>query len=451
MATNAAYALLSNDQLDRQIQELKKRGARGTPVDQQDVQGGADMNPVEETGAPSVAGGLMSSDYVSPEGRRGLTLPQTKAQRDYDLSQTEKRSIEADAKIRNEYWDSMAKTEEEFNKSSAAIGKRGIEDKRARDIQEIEGKIRGIEGQPTYQMPRTEKEIAGTGIYEGPTGISKVRPGEPVRSFSNQGVTSVVKALTPGQEEEVKDLQERRKDIEAGQLGKVREPKAEKLSDFDKFQERQSFARIGKINSMIDAANNGKVSIETMIEHLEEINPGITTEGMLGSKNPNQKAAIKNAYIRDLTQRSNEASQEWQSMYGKGRRTTNVAEGLTAAPAKTAAAPGAGGQGTPVPAKPAVETPTLAVGQNIGGRIIESIGTEQDTGEQVVKFKDGTAVYAKTIAGAAQGKPTVKPAIPEISLFDAIKQSEMLGKLRGGPTLEEQFGSIGTSRNKRKD
>jgi len=95
------------------------------------------------------------------------------------------------------------------------------EDRKRRDLQDIESKLRRFQGPSGYNMPQGTAEIVpGTGIYQ----TEPSRPGFH-GGFSNIGVTEQPRTLTPAEQKEVQALQERQKWVEAMGIGKLYEPK----------------------------------------------------------------------------------------------------------------------------------------------------------------------------------------------------------------------------------
>lgn len=199
MATAAMrpYQDLSDEELAAQIKVLKQMGARLT--------------------TPADSGLVQESDYVSPGGRRGLTVQQTPEDVLANAIRVEKGDVEAEANRNAEYQQAMDKARSDYNQTIAnALAVQEAQKKAGAtpDVASIEQRIRGFQGEPTYKVPAGQKEaVAGTGIYEtGP------------RSYSNQGTTSIAKALTPDEQKQVEELQQQKKWAEGIGINKIYDP-----------------------------------------------------------------------------------------------------------------------------------------------------------------------------------------------------------------------------------
>jgi len=264
-------------------------------------------------------------------------------------------------------------------------------DRKVRNIQDIEGKLRRLQGSPTYNMPEgREQVVPGTGIYQN----EKARPGF-LGGFSNIGVTEQPRTLTPADQKEVQGLEERRRELEAAIQGKVYTPskttKAE-MSPTDKLQKSMFESQIKGIDAEIRKVQSGRIDLMEIESILQESAPQLLKS--LNPENPKYQKAVTGLYVRFLQEQMNNLMSQYSIAYGGGG--TDVTSGLTTKPGRT------GDQGTPVP-MPGQAPP----GAN---KTVVKMGKEKGTGRPTVMYSDGTTGYgdvgSETVAAPSDNMPT---------------------------------------------
>ena len=233
MANTRPLQNLSDEELKAQIDALRKQGY--TPTDRQV---GLIRSGEREVYPSTMSGLTQGANTPTSQAVSGLT----QNNEGVDLTGSDERIMGEIARRQNmpgggNDWRMAAlkgeMTKREYRKKSGLEQEKRYreedeyhrkaieEDRKRRDLQDIESKLRRFQGPSGYNMPQGTAEIVpGTGIYQ----TEPSRPGFH-GGFSNIGVTEQPRTLTPAEQKEVQALQERQKWVEAMGIGKLYEPK----------------------------------------------------------------------------------------------------------------------------------------------------------------------------------------------------------------------------------